>query len=86
MNASGARCAILAVMRPSRTSILIALVALVLSFPGCGQNTVTAPPGPGPMPDFWLTDLNPASGTYGMQLSPRNYLGSISAWYFGHST
>ncbi len=38
------------------------------------------------MPDFALFDLNPNSPTSGEQVSPRQFLGEISAWYFGHST
>jgi hypothetical protein len=41
------------------------------------------PPPPAPMPDFALADVNPASPSYAQQVSPRDYLGKISAWYFG---
>ena len=36
--------------------------------------------------DFALTDVNPNSATYNQQVSPRDFLGEVSAWYFGHST
>jgi hypothetical protein len=36
--------------------------------------------------DFMLTDVNPASSTYGQSVSPRDYQGQVSAWYFGHAT
>jgi hypothetical protein len=36
--------------------------------------------------DFSLTDLNPASSRFGQMVSPRDYLGQVSAWYFGHAT
>ena len=36
--------------------------------------------------DFSLTDVNPNSSTYGQEVSPRDYLGEASAWYFGHAT
>lgn len=39
-----------------------------------------------PAPDFALIDVNPASATYQRTVSPRNYLGSVSAWLFGYST
>jgi hypothetical protein len=39
-----------------------------------------------PLPDFALVDQNPASATSGQEVSPRDYEGQISAWYFGHST
>ncbi len=38
------------------------------------------------VPDFALTDENPASSTYQKSVSPRDYLGQVSAWYFGHAT
>ena len=36
--------------------------------------------------DFSLLDTNPTSETYDQLVSPRDYLGQVSAWYFGHST
>ena len=38
------------------------------------------------VPDFSLTDVNSASSTYNQPVSPRDYLGQVSGWYFGHST
>jgi hypothetical protein len=38
------------------------------------------------VPDFGLMDLNPTSPTYNQSVSPRDYLGEVSAWYFGHAT
>ena len=35
---------------------------------------------------FSLEDLNPTSATMGQQISPADFQGQISAWYFGHST
>jgi hypothetical protein len=39
-----------------------------------------------PKPDFGLIDVNPNSVTSGKTISPRDYTGQISAWYFGHAT
>ncbi|MFN0125314.1 MAG: hypothetical protein ACKV19_01350 [Verrucomicrobiales bacterium] len=36
-----------------------------------------------PQPDFTLTDINPGSVRSQQSISPRNYRGLISAWYFG---
>jgi len=36
-------------------------------------------------PDFALSDANPNSATNNQPVSPRDYLGQVSAWYFGHS-
>ena len=38
------------------------------------------------LPDFSLTDVNANSARYQDAVSPREYLGKISAWYFGHAT
>ena len=38
------------------------------------------------MPDFSLPDVNPASPTFEEQVSPRDQVGRVTAWYFGHST
>lgn len=37
----------------------------------------------GPMPDFVLVDQNSTSATFQQQVSPRDYLEKISAWYLG---
>ena len=37
-------------------------------------------------PDFSLPDVNETSVTYGERVSPRDHLGQVSAYYFGHST
>jgi hypothetical protein len=39
-----------------------------------------------PQPDFSLLDVNPASASAGHSVSPRDYQGRVSAWYFGHSS
>lgn len=36
--------------------------------------------------DFSLEDVNPASSLYQKKVSPKQFLGQISAWYFGHAT
>lgn len=41
---------------------------------------------PDALPDFSLPDVNPQSPRSGESVSPRDYLGQVSAWYFGHST
>jgi len=38
------------------------------------------------MQDFTLHDVNPNSPLNGQEVSPRQYVGQISAWYFGHAT
>ena len=36
--------------------------------------------------DFSLTDVNATSATFDEPVSPRDYLGKVSGWYFGHAT
>ncbi len=35
---------------------------------------------------FSMVDVNPDSARFQEKVSPRDYLGQVSAWYFGHST
>jgi hypothetical protein len=48
--------------------------------------TFTVYEGATPVPDFLLADVNPNSATHGEQISPRRYVGGVSAWYFGKAT
>jgi hypothetical protein len=61
-----------------------AAVLLFLALAGCGDDP-TKPPA-GVMPDFALADVNENSATFGRMVSPRDYRGQISAWYFGAAT
>ena len=36
-----------------------------------------------PLPDFALVDVNPSSSRADQEVSPRDYLQSVSGWYFG---
>ncbi len=38
------------------------------------------------VPDFALLDTNPTSDTFGQTVSPSQFAGRVTAWYFGHST
>lgn len=51
-----------------------------LNTAGGGPSTETE------LPDFSLRDVNPSSERFDTMVSPRDYQGEISAWYFGHST
>jgi thiol-disulfide isomerase/thioredoxin len=59
--------------------LLLALVALGCQ-PPVGDSS------DGRVPDFSLIDLNPASPRSGAPVSPRDYEGQVSGWYFGHSS
>jgi hypothetical protein len=39
-----------------------------------------------PVADFSLLDVNTASATFNQHISPRDYLGQVTGWYFGHAT
>ncbi len=37
-------------------------------------------------PDFAMPDVNATSLTNDQAVSPRNYLGTVTGWYFGFAT
>jgi len=66
-------------------------IAAFLFVLGCGDDPVTPPPptplpGDQAVPDFSLADVNPNSTTHSQTISPRQHLGRVTAWYFGHSS
>jgi hypothetical protein len=62
-------------------------IAAVTAFLVAGCNdTESNGPLQGVAPDFSLKDVNPNSATHDSTISPRDYLGKVSAWYFGHAT
>jgi hypothetical protein len=65
-------------------AVLLGCAALAAA---CKDDSPTANhDGPVMAADFSLEDLNDSSQTYQQAISPRDYLGSVSAWYFGRST
>ena len=67
------------------------LGACNVSTPVDGPSTEPEPPvgeqtGDGAVADFSLIDVNANSSRYGEAVSPRDYLGQVSAWYFGRAT
>jgi hypothetical protein len=73
-----------------RHLLRLTLPALLLVL-ACGEDSPTAPSGSGPergvaVPDFSIPDVNPTSARFREMVSPRDYLQSVSAWYFGHAT
>ncbi len=64
------------------------LLGVIVLFAACGKDDKpTGPPLPGDaVADFLLPDVNPGSPTYNHNVSPRDYRGKISAWYFGNAT
>ena len=63
--------------------------AFLVLLAACGPAMMPPPPPPAttePMPEFALTDVNPASATSGQQVGPSRYRGKVSGWYFTHTT
>ena len=75
-------------MTRHRLSAVAAAALSVLLLTACTWNDDVAGSGAGSnaLADFGLLDVNPTSPRSGEIVSPRDYLGSVSAWYFGHST
>jgi len=38
------------------------------------------------VPNFLSTDVNPTSSSFGEQVSPHQFEGQVTGWYFGQST
>lgn len=74
-----------------RSTVALAAVTVAVVL-GCGAPQGSADAGLGPdggaiaLSDFSLPDVNPASPTSGQNVSPRDFQGRVSAWYFGHSS
>lgn len=70
----------------ARAGIGVAAVA-DLSAGSCDKSQSPEPdPDPIQVADFSRPDVNSTSPTYNTDVSPRDHLGSVSAWYFGHAT
>src|SRR5262245_19800550 len=67
-------------------AIVVGLVVLLAV--GCGghHDDPLRPALQGVAPDIALTDVNPNSATHNQAVSPRQYLGKVSGWHFGHAT
>ncbi len=80
------------VSRPLRPLASLVL-ALAVTAAGCGGDDTSGPtptppgqPGPDAVADVSVPDVNDTSPRFGELVSPRDYLGKVSAWYFGHAT
>ena len=64
-----------------RTSLFSLPLLLLVA---CGGSSGTpVPANPLAQAEFDLPDVNPTSDTYSTDVSPRDHLGNVSAWYFG---
>ncbi len=77
-------------LRFSIASVITVTLSLVLTSCGCSgcSDELGQAPGPGTsvVNSFFLEDVNPDSATHQSNVSPRQHLTRVSAWYFGHST
>jgi hypothetical protein len=65
-------------VKPGRLSGAVVMVSLILAgSPVLGGEAMTG---------FALPDVNPSSLTYGQMVSPADFEGMTSGWYFGHAT
>lgn len=78
-------------MRSTWTLAAVALSVAVLL--GCGAPSaptdaglLDADAGAVALTGFSLVDENPASATSAQHVSPHDFDGRVSAWYFGHSS
>ena len=65
--------------------VRVSLFSLVLLV-ACGGGGSDGPADPVAVADFLLPDVNPTSDTFDQDVSPRDHLGRVSAWYFGSAT
>ena len=65
--------------------LAVALLCAALAS-ACKDSPTSNHEGPVMAANFTLEDLNDSSATFQQAISPRDYLGGVSAWYFGHST
>lgn len=73
----------------ARTALVAAAMGTLILACSDDHSRSTAPEDTGPAdpaPEFSLLDVNETSATAGDIVSPRDYLGQVSAWYFGHAT
>jgi len=64
--------------------VRVSFFSLVL-LAACGGGS-SGPQAPVVVADFLLPDVNSTSTTFNTDVSPRDHLGRVSAWYFGSAT
>lgn len=70
-----------AMKNPNTLTLLLALLTGCTAAKGTDSGFE-----PGLVANFSLPDQNPTSARSGQAISPRDYLGDVSGWYFIHST
>ncbi|MHC4850180.1 MAG: hypothetical protein ACYTEG_17255 [Planctomycetota bacterium] len=64
--------------------VRVSLLSLVL-LAACGGGS-SEPRAPVVAADFLLPDVNSTSATFDTDVSPRDHIGRVSAWYYGSAT
>ncbi len=69
---------------------VVASLVVLLALAACGGSSSSLPASDVDVgelaPDFLLADVNGDSPTGSQDVTPRDYVGKVSAWYFGHAT
>ncbi len=71
---------------PMHARLTVLASGLAVALAACGSDSGPTESDGKLMPDFTLLDVNPSSASFDAGVSPRDFLGDVSAWYFGHST
>ena len=70
-----------------RRALAADVLEAALALPAEGEAPVVEIAAEGePIADFSLLDVNPNSQTANQRISPRQFEGQMSAWYFAHAT
>ena len=73
-------------IRSSRLTTALVALACVAWIAGCSSdgddNNPGGPGGSSAAPDFSIPDVNDTSPRFNDMVSPRDYQGQVSAWYF----
>ncbi|MEW5739989.1 MAG: hypothetical protein AB1938_13740 [Myxococcota bacterium] len=76
-------------MRPAFLGLVLGLLFVACGSPSAADAGLLSDGGQhqgAVLSDFALPDVNPASASFQKNVSPRDHLGKVSAWYFGHSS
>lgn len=60
----------------------LSLAVLIIACGAPPKQTVSSTE---PLPEFTLTDVNPASKSTGQGVTPMSLRGKVSGWYFTHT-
>ncbi len=61
-------------------------LAFITLLAACQPMSPSVDGGAAQIADFTLLDVNPASATANQMVTPRQFAGHVSGWYFAHSS